>query len=63
MSRQSSPQVIADVIAKAVTAKKPKTRYVAGFGARPLITLRWLLSDRAFDALITRATGTAQKGA
>ena len=59
MSMQSPPQIIADVIARAATAKKPKTRYVAGFGARPLVTLRWLLPDRAFDALITRATGTA----
>ena len=59
VSRQSSPHVIADVIARAATAQRPKTRYVAGFGARPLVALRWLLSDRAFDALITRATGTA----
>ena len=59
VSRQSPPQVIADVIARAATAQRPKTRYVAGFGARPLVALRWLLSDRAFDALITRATGTA----
>jgi NAD(P)-dependent dehydrogenase (short-subunit alcohol dehydrogenase family) len=32
----------------------PKTRYVVGFGARPLITLRRCLPDRAFDALIRR---------
>jgi NAD(P)-dependent dehydrogenase (short-subunit alcohol dehydrogenase family) len=55
--RASSPDVIASAIAKAVTAQKPKTRYVAGFGARPLITLRRILPDRGFDKLITRATG------
>lgn len=60
-SRQSPPTVIADVIGKAATVKRPKTRYVAGFGARPLVTLRWLLSDRAFDAVITRVTGTSTK--
>lgn len=58
MKRMSSPNVIANVIAKAATAKRPKTRYVAGYGARPLVTLRRWLPDRAFDALITRVTGT-----
>ena len=62
MSMQSPPQVIADVIARAATVKQPKTRYVAGFGARPLVTLRRLLSDRAFDSLISRVSGTPTKG-
>ena len=56
--RNSPPSVIADTIAKAVTATRPKTRYVAGFGARPLILARRLLSDRMFDRLVTRASGT-----
>jgi NAD(P)-dependent dehydrogenase (short-subunit alcohol dehydrogenase family) len=56
--RNSAPTVIADAIGKAVTAKRPKTRYVVGFGARPLITARTVLPDRAFDSLITRASGT-----
>ncbi|MFD8725401.1 oxidoreductase [Streptomyces sp. NPDC059629] len=55
--RMSSPQVIADAIGKAVTARKPKTRYATGFGARPMIILRGLLSDRGFDSFISRATG------
>ena len=62
MSMQSPPQVIADVIARSATVKQPKTRYVAGFGARPLVTLRRLLSDRAFDSLISRVSGTPTKG-
>jgi NAD(P)-dependent dehydrogenase (short-subunit alcohol dehydrogenase family) len=61
MTMQSPPQVIADVIARAATVKQPKTRYVAGFGARPLVTLRRLLSDRAFDSLISRVSGTPTK--
>ncbi|MFC8435123.1 SDR family NAD(P)-dependent oxidoreductase, partial [Streptomyces sp. NPDC057253] len=55
--RMSPPQVIADAIGKAVSARKPKTRYAAGFGARPMITLRGLLPDRGFDSFISRATG------
>ena len=55
--RKSPPSVIADVIAKAVTARRPRTRYVAGYGARPLITARRLLPDRVFDHLIVRASG------
>ncbi|TCC52258.1 oxidoreductase [Kribbella capetownensis] len=57
--RNSPPTVIADAIAKAVTARGPRTRYTAGFAAKPLITLRRVLPDRAFDALISRVTGTA----
>ena len=56
-NRNSPPSVIADAIAKAVTASKPKTRYAVGFGARPLISARRLLGDRQFDALISRAVG------
>ena len=55
--RNSPPTVIADAVAKAVTARRPKTRYVAGFGARPLLLTRRLISDRMFDRLITRASG------
>ncbi|MFD6274629.1 oxidoreductase [Streptomyces sp. NPDC060209] len=55
--RNSPPNVIADAIGKAVTARRPNTRYATGFGARPLIALRRILPDRAFDALISRAVG------
>ncbi|HUR07570.1 MAG TPA: hypothetical protein VM347_33855 [Nonomuraea sp.] len=40
-----------------MTARRPRTRYAVGFGARPLIAARAILSDRAFDALIGRAVG------
>ncbi|MGW1341428.1 oxidoreductase [Kribbella sp. NPDC002412] len=55
--RTSPPSVIADAIAKAVTARRPRTRYLVGFGAKPLVTLRRILPDRAFDFTIKRATG------
>ncbi len=59
--RDSSPWVVANAIGRAVTARRPKTRYAIGFGAKPLIALRWLLPDRAFDALIRLATGTPRR--
>jgi hypothetical protein len=34
-----------------------QARYLTGFAARPLVTLRHLLPARAFDQVITRATG------
>jgi NAD(P)-dependent dehydrogenase (short-subunit alcohol dehydrogenase family) len=55
--RNSPPSVVADAIGEAVTARRPKTRYAVGFGARPLLAARAVLPDRAYDALITRATG------
>jgi len=49
----SSPQVVAAAIVRAVTAKRPKTRYPIGYMARPSILIRTLLGDRIFDRLIT----------
>jgi len=54
----SSPaSVIAEAVAKAVTARRPRTRYRVGYGARPLIFLSRILPDRVFDAVITRSSG------
>jgi NAD(P)-dependent dehydrogenase (short-subunit alcohol dehydrogenase family) len=55
--RSSPPSVVADAIGKAVTTRRPKTRYVTGFGARPLLLVRHIFPDRAFDALIRRVSG------
>ena len=54
--RQSPPELIAETIGKAVTARRPKTRYAVGFGAKPMIFMRGLLSDRAFDGFMRMAT-------
>ena len=56
-NRQSPPSVIADTVEKIVTARKPRTRYVVGFAAKPLVTLRRILPDRAFDRVISAALG------
>lgn len=48
----SDPSVIAQTIAAAVTAARPRTRYAAGYMAKPALFLRWLLPDRLFDRVI-----------
>ena len=48
----SPPSVIADVVSSAVKARKPKTRYVAGKFARPMILIRTWLGDRIFDRVV-----------
>ncbi|GAA1715587.1 oxidoreductase [Kribbella yunnanensis] len=55
--RASPPELIARTIRKAVTSRKPNTRYAVGFGAKPMIFLKDVLPDRTFDALMRRATG------
>jgi NAD(P)-dependent dehydrogenase (short-subunit alcohol dehydrogenase family) len=55
--RSSPPEVVAKTVGRAVTARRPRTRYAVGFGARPLMALRRWLTDRQFDALISRAAG------
>ena len=50
--RGTDPGVIAQVVSKAVRAKNPRTRYVAGKYARPMITIREWLGDRMFDRVI-----------
>ena len=46
------PDAVADVIAKAITAASPKTRYKVTLAARVLMGLRRILPDRAFDAFL-----------
>ena len=55
--RGSNPKVIADVIARAVAADRPRTRYRAGQYARSLVWLRRLLPDRAFDRVAVAIVG------
>ena len=48
-SLASAPDVVATTILKAAQATRPKTRYATGGGARSILMLRRLLSDRGFD--------------
>ena len=50
----SEPSVIADVVAEVVNAKKPKTRYIKGAMARPMVFMRRFLGDRGFDKVLRR---------
>jgi short-subunit dehydrogenase len=45
----SHPMVIAKVIAKAIKSPKPRTRYVAGATAKPVLFMKSILSDKMFD--------------
>lgn len=49
----SGPEVIAKLVVKAVHARRPKTRYVGGYMAKPVMFLRRWLSDRMFDKMVT----------
>ena len=53
----SPPALVARAVADALSARRPRTRYAVGSGARALIGLRWLLSDRAFDGLMRQFLG------
>jgi NAD(P)-dependent dehydrogenase (short-subunit alcohol dehydrogenase family) len=55
LGKSPPPQVITDLIVKALKAKRPATRYHGGLLAGPLLFLRRVLSDRMMDWLILSA--------
>jgi NAD(P)-dependent dehydrogenase (short-subunit alcohol dehydrogenase family) len=48
------PQRVADVVLAALTATRPRSRYVVGRDAKIAITMRRFLPDRTFDRLTRR---------
>lgn len=48
----SDPQVISKAIARAVNSKHPKSRYLIGFGAKPLVFIKTILPTRSFDFIM-----------
>jgi short-subunit dehydrogenase len=54
-NKASHPSVIATCVSKAVNSKKPKTRYRAGYMAKPAVFIRTFLGDRVWDWIITKA--------
>jgi NAD(P)-dependent dehydrogenase (short-subunit alcohol dehydrogenase family) len=56
-ARGAAPEKVADVIAHALTAKRPRTRYLVGTDARAMVVLRRLVPDRIRDRIVSRATG------
>ena len=53
-TRGRDPVIVAKTIAKALEARRPRTRYRVGSDVRATHFLRWLLPDRAFDFLVVR---------
>src|SRR6476660_3353794 len=60
-SMGSSPEVVADAIAKAVTARRPRTRYAIGTGAKPIVIASRFLPDRAMDRMMALVYKTAAR--
>lgn len=52
--KPTKPIVIAKTIAKSVTVSKPKTRYLVGYGAKPVVFLKAIFSDRLYDKIIKK---------
>ena len=53
-SNSSPPSDITKGVIEAVKAKKPKTRYAIGRGAKSVLLLRQFGSDRIFDKIMMR---------
>lgn len=50
--KNAEPEVIANLILKAISVNKPKTRYSGGFMAKPLLLMKKVLSDKMMDKII-----------
>jgi NAD(P)-dependent dehydrogenase (short-subunit alcohol dehydrogenase family) len=57
--RGKPPDAVVRAIVHALTARRPRTRYVVGADARIQIALARLLPDRAYDALVRRMLRSA----
>lgn len=57
--RGRPPDAVVRAIVHALTASRPRTRYVVGADARTQIALARLLPDRAYDALVRRMLRSA----
>ncbi len=55
MGRAPQPTVIGKLVSHAVSSARPRTRYVGGMLAKPMLFLRRWLPDRIFDRLVMSA--------
>jgi NAD(P)-dependent dehydrogenase (short-subunit alcohol dehydrogenase family) len=51
------PEKVARAIAHALTARRPRTRYLVGLDAKAQARLKYVIPTRVFDRIIRRATG------
>jgi hypothetical protein len=56
------PQEVAEAVAHALTASKPKTRYLVGRDAKMRGPMSKVMPDRLLDAAIGRALGQRKTG-
>jgi NAD(P)-dependent dehydrogenase (short-subunit alcohol dehydrogenase family) len=56
------PQEVAEAVAHALTASKPKTRYLVGRDAKVRGPMATVMPDRLMDAAISRALGQRKSG-
>lgn len=54
MEAGDAPEVVADMVVKAATARKPKLRYSAGKQSRQVRSLRRFLPERLVDSLLRK---------
>lgn len=52
----SDPKIISKAISKAVNQKRPRVRYLIGFGAKPLVLAKAILPTRVFDFIMMHAS-------
>lgn len=48
----AKPELIARTVKKAVTKKRPRTRYLIGFMAKPMVITQKIFGDRVYDWVI-----------
>ena len=48
----SKPELIAKTVRRAVMKRRPRTRYLVGFGAKPMVWTHKIFGDRVFDWVI-----------
>lgn len=50
----TKPELIAKTVKKAVTKRRPRTRYLVGFMAKPMVLTQKIFGDRVFDWVIKK---------
>lgn len=49
----TEPEIVARTVKKAIVKRRPRTRYLIGFMAKPMVLIQKIFGDRVFDWVIT----------